>query len=120
MRSRITVALLVLLIALIGAPGPDSAAAVFIIKGASFPVTIIGSGAIAGTSGNDHLEDYCGNDTFSGGPGDDRINGLDGGDSLNGGFGDDQLRGEIDDDIRNGGDDAYSVDGTCETTISVP
>lgn len=95
--------------------------------------TIVGSGWISGTAGNDVIlgspgddqidagggaDVVCGmagNDTVLGGPGIDTVYGGDGDDQISGQAGDDQLRGNAGDDLCVKGSGGGSI-STCERT----
>src|SRR6476469_11011936 len=62
--------------------------------GAEVPATIVGSGVINGTSGDDVIVASAGNDVVNAGDGNDIVCGEGGNDVLNGGKGNDQLIGD--------------------------
>ena len=75
------------------------------------PATIVGTGVINGTSGNDVIVGLGENDTIHGGQGNDVICGNGGDDTINGGNGNDRLFGGAGDDTLNGGNGDDSLDG---------
>ena len=75
------------------------------------PATIVGSGVINGTNGNDVIVGLGANDTINGGNGNDVICGNGGDDTINGGNGNDLLFGGFGNDTLNGGNGDDSLDG---------
>ena len=75
------------------------------------PATIIGTGVINGTNGNDVIVGLGGNDTIYGGHGNDVICGNGGDDTINGGNGNDWLFGGAGDDTLNGGNGDDTLNG---------
>jgi Ca2+-binding RTX toxin-like protein len=85
MRQLTTALAAVGVLALLGAAGAsgDSTTKCF-----GKQATIVGSGLITGTSGDDVIVGSAGDDEIDGGDGNDRICGLEGNDILMGGLGD--------------------------------
>ena len=71
---------------------------------------LLNGAVINGTSGNDWLYGYSGDDTINGLGGDDYVYGDAGDDTLHGGDGEDWLYGQLGDDILDGGDGFDRID----------
>ncbi|MFE2728710.1 FG-GAP-like repeat-containing protein [Kitasatospora sp. NPDC059327] len=72
-------------------------------SGADVIVTGNGNDSVSGNGGNDTICTFGGNDAVSGGSGNDYVDGGDGNDAISGGDGDDVLQGGAGDDALSGG-----------------
>ena len=72
--------------------------------GTVWDVAMVKGKVTVGTSGNDYLYGYAGNDTLDGEGGNDYLYGNNGNDTLNGGSGNDWLYGQSGNDTLDGGD----------------